>query len=480
LWKIPALEIPSCLVGSIASSGRDISRPYDVILRGFTRFRQPGTQKLGGYHLILVQVKKYLYTILTASRYDDKSSGFTSSDEFQLDIAEEQAMFKRLIRVVVIVMCALPFSTVIGADFSDDHSHIRFVQLASDIQSVSILLEDGRTVISGMTPGTSTDYLLYVINRSTLITFTMVSPEGVLSTREWSVPPLSGGYYSAVLIGSSRDNTVEMTIIDEDAVCEGKSEVGACIIMVNNLRSSIPLTFAADNSVFIERVGYRHTVVNTVPATSYGRLVGLDSNNVMIFDLQQPGIYAPNIIHFYGLVGTYPGQMFTDYGIVSTRRVATDIMTFLRGLTADLELTDGETFFSLENIVAILNEAGFGELLSNQQQTFTVFAPTDDAVLRAPIDIYACVTSNPEALRALILNHILVGVHTSTDLVDAETLPTMAGTTHSFFPAPGGFYVDNQVQVADSLGYSAINGNVYITDSVLIPEGFEEEYCTAG
>jgi hypothetical protein len=391
-------------------------------------------------------------------------------------------MFNKLIRVATLVIFAFPFSTVIRADFSDNHSHLRLVQLAADVQTASVTLEDGRTIITNMTPGTTTDYIVYNVNRSTFLTVSMITPEGVSFTREWAIPPLSGGYYTAALIGSSRDNTLEMMTIDEDDGCEGKLEAGSCIIIINNMRGAAPLTFAADNNRVVDQAEYRHAVIQSVPATSYNRLVGVDPNNPteLIFDMQQPGIYMPNVIQFYGLVGTYPGEMFADYGIVSSRRVAADIMTFLRSLTADLRLTDGETFFSLENIVAIMEEAGFGELLANQQQTFTIFAPTDDAVLEAPIDIYACVISNPEALRALILNHILVGVHTSTDLVDAVSLPTMAGTAHTFFPAPGGFYINNQVQVSDSLGYSAINGNVYITDSVLVPDGFEEEFCTAG
>jgi uncharacterized surface protein with fasciclin (FAS1) repeats len=88
--------------------------------------------------------------------------------------------------------------------------------------------------------------------------------------------------------------------------------------------------------------------------------------------------------------------------------------------------------------------------------------------------------SNPLAMRALILNHVLVGVQTSETLIALGVVPTMAGTTHTFQPADGGFFIDDKVRVSHSLGYPTVNGNVYLIDTVLVPEGFEADFCELG
>jgi uncharacterized surface protein with fasciclin (FAS1) repeats len=192
------------------------------------------------------------------------------------------------------------------------------------------------------------------------------------------------------------------------------------------------------------------------------------------------GFFEPNVIYLYGLTGTYPGQMFLDYGISTTRRVPVDIMTFLRGLTSDLQLSVENSLYATENIVAILEESGLDDVLSNQRQGATVFAPTDGAVLNIEGEVFECVTANPLAAQALILNHVLPGQYTSFDLLNAGSLPTMAGMSLAFAYADGGFFIDNKVRVSDTYRYPTTNGIVYLVDTVLVPDGFVEQYCGAG
>jgi hypothetical protein len=197
-----------------------------------------------------------------------------------------------------------------------------------------------------------------------------------------------------------------------------------------------------------------------------------------VFELQ-PGFFEPNAIYFYGLSGTYPGTMFADYSLGSTRRVPVDIMTFLRGLTADRQLTDGERLFATENIVFVLEESGLQFLLGNSLLNYTVFAPIDRAGFDIPTSILECAVENPQAIRTLILNHIISGSYDSNQLVAAGQVATMAGTSLTFLPTEGGdgFFIDNKVRVDNRFGYSTVNGNVYLVDTVLIPEAFEAEFC---
>lgn len=390
-------------------------------------------------------------------------------------------MLSKIVRIITLMGLVLLATGTVLADVSRFHAHVRVIQLAADVEAVSITLQNGRTVLTNLTPGTVSEYVPYFVNTSTFITVGITSVNGVSVTRQWPVAPLAPGYYTAALVGSSSDNTLELFLIDEDHVCEDELVSKSCVILVNNIKGSPPLTFLSDSFPLIVSAGYRQALVNHVPAGSYENFKAVDLSTLdrLIFQLP-PGFFEPNVIYLYGLTGTYPGQMFFDYTFNTTRRVPVDMMTFLRGLTSDLQLSDGESLFSTENIVAILEEASFTELLTDQQQMLTVFAPTDAALLEISGELFECVTSNPLAVRALILNHVLADTYTASELINEALLPTMAGTTHSFTAAEGGFLVDNQVYVSDSFEYPTLNGVVYLVDTVLVPEGFVEEYCGAG
>jgi hypothetical protein len=391
-------------------------------------------------------------------------------------------VFRLLFIVVLLVVALLMIAAPVEADVSFNHAHLRVVQLAYDVEAASVALEDGTTVLTNLTPGTMSDYMTYPVNRSTFLRIGITPVSGLSTILEQPISPLASGYHSAVLVGSAFDNSLDLILIDEDTVCERGLSQGACIIMVNNIQGSPPLTFMAGNPV-VEDAQYRRAVVNHVPAGSYTDFVAVDLTHpeTVVFNLQ-PGFFEPNTIYFYGLAGTYPGRMFADYSIGSTRRVPVDIMTFLRGLTAERQLTDGARLFATENIVWVLEESALQFLLSNPRTGFTVFAPIDRAGFDIPTQILECAVENPQAIRTLILNHIISGSYGATDLLEAGTVNTMAGTTLTFTPNPGGdgFMIDNHVAVENRFGYSTVNGNVYLLDSVLIPTGFEEQFCAEG
>lgn len=387
-------------------------------------------------------------------------------------------MFKKLIWTILLASFALLAPRTVGQPA--ETAYLRVLHLGNDGARLSVTFEDGRTVITNLAPGSSSDYAPYVVNRSTLIRLTFTPQSGAAFNREWSVPPLSPEHYTAVLVGSIAENTLQLTFVSEDALCEGVVASGSCIILVNSVRNSPPMTLLADNSLVVDDARYRHVVVNGVPARSYLELKAVDPNNpqTVLFRLQR-GFFEPNVIALYSLTGDYARNTFSNLRIGSIRRVPVDTMTFLRGLTANLNLSDGTNLFAAENIVAVLDAAGYDSLLENTQLPLTVFAPTDAAILEIT-DLYECALSDPAAMRTLILNHILAGAYTSAQLVNTGSVSTMAGTTHTFRATPGGFFVDNTVRVADSLRYPTATGNVYLIDTVLVPEGFADQYCAAG
>ncbi len=390
-------------------------------------------------------------------------------------------MFRKMGLVLVFAALALLTTRVFGQAASGSTAYLRIIQLANDGTTVSVTLQDGRTVLTNFAPGSFTDYLPFEVNRSTLITFTVTPTGGSSFQKEWAVPPLTPGHHSAALVGSSRDNTLQLLFIDEDTLCAGILASGSCVILVNSIRNSPPLRVLANSISVIDNAGYRQAVVGGVAAGTYLDFTATDRNDPqsVIFHTHLR-FFEPNVIYIYGLTGSYPGRTSADYTVHTIRRVPVDSMTFLRGLTAKLQLTDTKTLFATENIVALLEQSGFDQLLSNSRLPLTVFVPTDEAVMKIAGGLYQCVLADPAAMRALILNHVLVGAYTPDQLTRSGQFPSMNGTTHTFRATTNGFLIDNAVSVSDSLSYPTSNGNVYLIDTVLVPPGFANQYCASG
>lgn len=380
--------------------------------------------------------------------------------------------------LLLLVFALLTTTTTFG---QADTAYLRVLQLVNDGATAAIALQDGSTVLTTLAPGSVSDYITFEAEHSTLITLTIAPTRGAAFRKEWAVPPLTPGYHTAALVGSSAENNLQLIFIDEDTLCADKLASGSCVILVNNIRNAPPLSLIANRTPVVENAGYRQAVAGSAPAGTYLNFATVNASSPQTVLLQQRlQVFEPNVIYFYGLRGSYLGVPSTDYSAGTIRRVPVDTMTFLRGLTADLQLTDTRTLFATENIVAILEQSGFDRLLGNPQLPLTIFAPMDEAVVASASDLYPCVLDSPAAMRALILNHIIAGAYTPAQLTQARSIATVGGQTHTFRSGSGGIVIDNRVQAADTLYYPTRNGSLYLIDQVLVPDGFADQYCTAG
>ena len=96
---------------------------------------------------------------------------------------------------------------------------------------------------------------------------------------------------------------------------------------------------------------------------------------------------------------------------------------------------------------------------------FTVFAPTDDAFDKLPLDVLHAVQDNPELLKKVLLHHVVPGA-ISADQLAAGELETAAGDTLTVTEVDGAFYVDGN---AIGAAVEATNGFVYVMGDVLVP-----------
>lgn len=96
---------------------------------------------------------------------------------------------------------------------------------------------------------------------------------------------------------------------------------------------------------------------------------------------------------------------------------------------------------------------------------FTVFAPTDSAFAKLPLDVLHFVQDDPALLATVLTHHVVAGSIAPDQLVAGE-LTTVAGTTLTVTEVDGTFYVEGN---AVGAGVEATNGYVYVMSDVLVP-----------
>jgi transforming growth factor-beta-induced protein len=122
-------------------------------------------------------------------------------------------------------------------------------------------------------------------------------------------------------------------------------------------------------------------------------------------------------------------------------------------------------------LTAVLETSGLDAALSNPEDTFTVFAPTDDAFEAVDSATLQAILDDPELLEAVLLYHVLGFEALSGGLSDGLEVTTLQGADVTVtINADGVFINDAQVTMAD---IPADNGVVHVIDAVLVPPADE-------
>lgn len=124
---------------------------------------------------------------------------------------------------------------------------------------------------------------------------------------------------------------------------------------------------------------------------------------------------------------------------------------------------------SFNTLVAALRATGLDAVLADDDATFTVFAPTDDAFAALGSDTVNSLLADPDALRSILLYHVMdsaVDSQTAISLA-GSSVPSVNGETLSVSLNDGSLFINNaQVTTAD---VNASNGVIHVIDTVLIP-----------
>jgi uncharacterized surface protein with fasciclin (FAS1) repeats len=124
---------------------------------------------------------------------------------------------------------------------------------------------------------------------------------------------------------------------------------------------------------------------------------------------------------------------------------------------------DAEGTFTV--LVSALRDTGLDAALASGE-TFTVFAPTDEAFRNLPAGTLEGLS--PEQLTEILRYHVLVGAVPSQDALALDSAPTVQGGDLALSTADGQLYVNGAAVTAADL--EASNGVIHVIDAVLMPE----------
>ena len=117
-------------------------------------------------------------------------------------------------------------------------------------------------------------------------------------------------------------------------------------------------------------------------------------------------------------------------------------------------------------LTSLVEEAGLAETLSGEGP-FTVFAPTDDAFAKVPQETLDSLAADPEALREVLLYHVVEGEARASDVAELSSAETLNGEPVDLETTERGVTV-NEARVVRA-DVSASNGVIHVIDEVLIP-----------
>jgi uncharacterized surface protein with fasciclin (FAS1) repeats len=129
-------------------------------------------------------------------------------------------------------------------------------------------------------------------------------------------------------------------------------------------------------------------------------------------------------------------------------------------------ISEGTTYSTLEKA---LKAADLDATLDDQQGSFTLFAPTDEAFDKLPAGTLNKLlrAENKDKLRSILLNHVVSGKMMAADLKSGN-LKTLSGETIQLSATAGDVQVGgSKVSTADRV---ASNGVVHAIGEVLIPK----------
>jgi len=122
---------------------------------------------------------------------------------------------------------------------------------------------------------------------------------------------------------------------------------------------------------------------------------------------------------------------------------------------------------SFNTLVTAVKAAGLVETLKGNGP-FTVFAPTDEAFAKVPKATLDSLLADKEALKKVLLYHVVAGNVMAKDVVKLKEAKTAQGSSAKVTVKDGKVMIDNANVVKTDI--ACTNGVIHVIDSVILPK----------
>jgi transforming growth factor-beta-induced protein len=124
---------------------------------------------------------------------------------------------------------------------------------------------------------------------------------------------------------------------------------------------------------------------------------------------------------------------------------------------------------SFATLITAVKAAGLVETLQGAGP-FTVFAPTDAAFAALPAGTLDSLLADPEALKKVLLYHVVSGKVTADQVVGLTSATSAEGSPITIAVKDGTVYLNDSAQVVTT-DVMASNGVIHVIDTVILPPG---------
>jgi uncharacterized surface protein with fasciclin (FAS1) repeats len=163
-------------------------------------------------------------------------------------------------------------------------------------------------------------------------------------------------------------------------------------------------------------------------------------------------------------VTAFPQQAISDTYKPQAEQPAEQTAAAAELSIAEIAASNG----NFEILTAAIEAAGLTEVLSNEDLSVTVFAPTDEAFAALPEGTLDALLlpENRDQLAQILTYHVVDGEVRSTDLASGD-VETLSGASVAVMVGDGMVTINEANVVAADI--EASNGVIHVIDAVLLP-----------
>jgi len=313
------------------------------------------------------------------------------------------------------------------------------------------------------------------------------------------------------LAQSDPDNfSILLSLVDEADLAETLSSEGPFTLFAptNDAFDEIPdefISFWREDGDALKNVLMYHVLNGAILSTDLvdgGDYKTLEGSDLHVHDMGGvPEIGNEALDYFVNITEADVTASNGVIHIINGVLITEDILELLEELFDDEEESfdnedDEEQFFDDETgdltilqlgqadpdnfsiLLSLVDEADLAEALSSEGP-FTLFAPTNDAFGEVPDNVISFLQEDGDALKNVLMYHVLSGAISSTDLDDGGNYTTLEGSDLHVHEYNGGYReIGNHATglFADIIeaDVTASNGVIHVIEDVLIPEDILE------